>query len=93
MQQSREFKKQGDRGGNYGGGFNRSNITFEDQFHPEWIEKGVNMATIKFAEKFGSFLVKNGLTTSQIRNVFGEIKRIQMKSFEVEKTSFYLLIL
>ena len=27
----------------------------------------------------------------QIRNVFGEIKRIQMKGFENEKASFFLL--
>lgn len=40
-------------------------------------------------------IIKNnkeeGLTTSQIRNVFGEMRRIQMKGYEEEKTSFLLL--
>jgi CRISPR-associated protein Csm2 len=57
----------------------------------EWIAMGINDKTVEFAEEVGKFLAGNRLTTSQIRNVFGELKRIQMKGFESEKTSFYLL--
>lgn len=64
---------------------------FTGEFNPEWIKTGVNMDTVNFAEKFGKYLADNGLTTSQIRNIFGEIKRIQMKKFEYGKSSFYLL--
>ena len=37
------------------------------------------------------FMAKNGLTNSKIRSIYGEIKRIQMGSFEKERSSFYLL--
>ena len=46
---------------------------------------------IDFSEKAGKFMAKNGLTNSQIRNVFGEIKRIQMAGYEKDKASFLLL--
>ena len=36
-------------------------------------------------------MVKGELTNSKIRNVYGEIKRIQMGGFEKNKSSFYLL--
>lgn len=65
--------------------------TFNIPFQPVWIIDGINQHTVDFAEKLGQFLSKNGLTTSQIRNVFGEIKRIQIKGFEKEKSSFVLL--
>lgn len=43
-----------------------------------WIMQGIGKDTVDFAEEFGEYLVR-GLSTSQIRNVFGEVKRIQMK--------------
>lgn len=39
----------------------------------------------------GRQLAKEGLTTSQIRNVFGEMRKIQMNGFNGEKASFLLL--
>lgn len=36
-------------------------------------------------------MAKNGLTNSKIRSIYREIKRIQMGTFEEEKSSFYLL--
>ena len=44
-----------------------------------WIQEEFESDTIEFAEKFGTFLVKNRLTTSQIRNIYGEVKRIESK--------------
>lgn len=44
-----------------------------------WIQEEFTPQTIEFAEIFGSYLVQNKLTTSQIRNIFGEVKRIQGK--------------
>lgn len=60
-------------------------------FNPEWIEKGITQETVEFSDQLGKFIKENGLSSSQIRNVFGEIKRIQMKGFDTEKASFYLL--
>jgi CRISPR-associated protein Csm2 len=64
---------------------------FTRDFKNDWITRGIDKECIRFAEEFGKFLKDNQLTTSQIRNVFGELKRIQMRGFEKEKTAFLLL--
>lgn len=46
-------------------------------FEGRWIQDTFDDKTISFAETFGKYLVENRLTTSQIRNVFGEVKRIE----------------
>ena len=71
-----------------------------------WITKGMDENAITFAEEFGLNLCdkqkpdeksvgRNAMTTSQIRNVFGEVKRIQAKSqgqeFEKFQSEFFLL--
>lgn len=63
------------------------------QFEPYWIKNGITDATIIFANEFGRDLANNGkgLTTSQIRNFFGELRRIQMNGIEKEFSSFLLL--
>lgn len=45
----------------------------------KWLTEGIDQTAIAYAEKFGEYLANNKLSTSQIRNVFGEVKRIQMK--------------
>ena len=59
-------------------------------FKIEWITQGIDKDGIKFADDFGKFLSRP-LSTSQIRNIYGELKRIQMKGFKSEKTAFILL--
>jgi CRISPR-associated protein Csm2 len=63
---------------------------FLADFKTDWIKVGINMECIEYTDKFGKALCRE-LTTSQIRNVFGELKRIQMKTFDLAKTSFLLL--
>jgi CRISPR-associated protein Csm2 len=46
---------------------------------PAWLKAGLDKHAIDFAEDFGTWLAVNQLTTTQIRNIYGEIKRIQMK--------------
>ena len=77
-----------------------------NNFRSEWIssEGEFNDDTIRFAEEFGKRLCALGpnnrpgndaLTTSQIRNYFGEVKGIQAKirkeDFNKHKVSFLLL--
>ena len=62
------------------------------EFKNEWIAQKLDSACIAYAEKLGQYLVENKFTTSQIRNVYGEIKRIQMKGFQQNKTPFLLLL-
>jgi len=42
----------------------------------QWIQEGFEEKTIEYAEEFGRFLKDNRLTTSQIRIIFGEVRRI-----------------
>ena len=63
----------------------------ENQYDSNWIKNGANESVIKWAEDSGRFMAENGLTSSKIRNIYGEIKRIQMGGFDKEKSSFYLL--
>lgn len=87
-------------GGNNGGNFpqgdrpSRSDIFWSNlnpAYNCEWITNEATPNLVDFAEKVGEFMANNGLTNSKIRNVYGEIKRIQMGEFEREKSSFYLL--
>ncbi len=66
-------------------------------FKKEWIINGADPEMNTFAKDAGEYLAgdpenkKDGLSTSAIRNIYGEIKRIQT-NFNRNKTSFYLLL-
>lgn len=71
-----------------------------NEFKKEWISDGISETTVDYAEKFGKYLCdiqpdnrlgRMAMTTAQIRNVFGEVKRIQAKGYNEEKASFLLL--
>lgn len=63
----------------------------------KWVKNGIDSETITKTFDWGKTLVEpdgrsfEGLTTSQIRTVFGELKRIQLNGYKSEKTSFLLL--
>jgi CRISPR-associated protein Csm2 len=61
------------------------------KFKHEWITTQITEDCIQFTEEFGKYLVDKRFTTSQIRIVYGEIKRIQMSGFSGHKTDFLLL--
>ena len=63
----------------------------QNRVNNSWITNGVGNDMVDFADKSGKFMANNGLTNSKIRGVYGEIKRIQMATFEKEKAAFYLL--
>ena len=63
---------------------------WKSDFKKEWITDGIDKNGVKFTDDFGRFLSRQ-LSTSQIRNIYGELKRIQMKGFANEKTAFILL--
>lgn len=60
-------------------------------FDPKWIADEATEPLVLFAEMAGEFMAKNNLTNAKIRNVYGEIKRIQTGGFENLKASFFLL--
>jgi len=83
--------------GRQGGGYFQKDPGAQDffndklSFDPNWIKSGADKALVSFAEIAGKYMAKNKLTNSKIRNIYGEIKRIQMGEFEKEKSSFFLL--
>lgn len=60
-------------------------------FNQEWIKNKLDYEAIQMAEELGQFLAEKKLSMNQIRNFFGEVKRIQMKDVEKEETAFLLL--
>lgn len=72
------------------------------ELNPKWLEEanGLPSEAVDFAEKLGEVLVDmqnngrpgfNQMTTSQVRNFFGEMRRIQMKGFEKNRGAFHML--
>ena len=66
------------------------NFFKELNFQSKWITEGADRDMVVFADKCGKYMAHD-LTKSQIRNVFGEIKRIQLKGFDEAKSAFVLL--
>lgn len=66
-------------------------IFAKNKFLVSWIENGADEALPDYAEFMGKEMADNKLTSSKIRSVYGEIKRIQIGEFAKEKSSFYLL--
>jgi CRISPR-associated protein Csm2 len=62
-------------------------------FQPVWIDEGIKAGAIEYAEQLGRRLVDERFTTSQIRNFYGELKRIQLKKItdSKQKSAFHLL--
>lgn len=76
----------------YDGQYDQSvKMNFVAEFDEKWITNEITKPCIEYTKNFGSFLANNKLSSSQIRNVYGELKRIQMKGFEKERTAFLLL--
>ena len=77
-------------------------MDFKETFNPDWIKKGIDRECIDFTEALGKHLCDinekgfsgpAALTTAQIRNFFGEVKRIQLNGIEkVNNRSAFLLI-
>jgi CRISPR-associated protein Csm2 len=68
-----------------------------DEVEQEWITKCLTDKAATFAENFSKHLTtdnpnsREALTTNQIRNFFGEVRKIQMGGFEKNKGSFVML--
>ena len=72
-------------------------MNYNADFNSNWIRNKIDEKAIEFAERFAGEILANrrkGLSTSQIRNFYGELKRIQMKGISTDtkaKTDFILL--
>jgi len=63
---------------------------YDSEFKPEWITEKIDEEGINYLENLGFYLTDkraetdnspgySAMTTSQVRNIFGEIKRIQLQ--------------
>lgn len=48
----------------------------------DWVTQKIGKDAIGFAEWFGRELAYDRFSNSQIRNIFGEVKRMEMKGYE-----------
>ncbi|KXX69435.1 type III-A CRISPR-associated protein Csm2 [Flammeovirga sp. SJP92] len=71
-----------------------------NEIKSSWIKEGMDREAVKFAETLAKELVdlndrgftgRNAMTTSQVRNFFGEVRRIQMKGSNQNQSDFYML--
>jgi CRISPR-associated protein Csm2 len=75
-----------------------------NDFKTEWISDRIDERTVTFADSFGKHLCditpdnrigRMAMTTTQIRNVFGEVKRIEARmkanDYDKERSAFLLL--
>lgn len=60
-------------------------------FNDVWITDKADRNMIMFAEEVGKVTANKRLSVSQIRNIFGEIKRIQTAGFDNSKSAFIML--
>lgn len=54
-------------------------LNFVRKFNPSWISNGFTEETIHFAEEFGKYCQNKKLSSTQLRNIFGELKNIQLR--------------
>jgi CRISPR-associated protein Csm2 len=80
---------------------------YKNALKSEWINNEIDAHCIEFMEKFGLYLCdkkditdrfpgRNAVTTSQMRNIFSEVKRIEVKltgekKWEQERSKILLL--
>lgn len=60
-------------------------------FQGDWVADRIVNDSVVYAEKLGGRLKNDGFTSSQFRNFYGELKRIQLKGIESNISSFHLL--
>lgn len=74
---------------------NENGITQTYNFQATWIKDNLTEESIHFANCFAKSVLaayNGGISTSQFRNFYGELKRIQLKGLQSEKAAFYLLL-
>lgn len=59
--------------------FSNSELPDPKQKMKDWVKKGIDKDLITFSDSFGEHMRDDNLKANQIRNIFGEIKKIQLK--------------
>jgi CRISPR-associated protein Csm2 len=81
-QQHKKGPHQGaNRGNTQPRGEDNSHEKYENDFQPKWVQdpNGFDESAIKYCKEYGEYLKNKELNTTQLRNIFGELRRIQLK--------------
>lgn len=61
------------------------------RFKPEWITNEVDDDCINLCEDLAKSMVDSEISSSFLRNIFGELRRIEAGGFETHRAEFVLL--
>ena len=86
MRDNRNPQQNRNRGSQHGGNRGPTRVTLNKKVITEGGE-----SLVKEAEQRGQQLAKQGLTTSQIRNIYGAVKKMQMKGGELDTHKLLML--
>lgn len=68
------------------------NVTdIKRQFNPNWITTAVDEECINLCEQLAKEMADAKISSSFLRNIFGELRRIEAGGFEKNRTAFVLL--
>lgn len=75
---------------------NKRNFSSESRpfgltFERRWVTEGIDAAGVTYCDKLGHYLCDNNMSKTQMRNIFNEIKRIELKGYANEQVNFQLL--
>jgi CRISPR-associated protein Csm2 len=71
------------------------NEKFKVKLMEQWIRDGIDSDAVLYAEDLGRYLADSKYSTSQIRNVYGEVKRIELKKggiLNIDSYSSFLML-
>lgn len=61
------------------------------RFRPEWITTGVDDACMELCEELAKDMVAKRVSSSFLRNIFGELRRLEAGDFETHRAEFVML--
>lgn len=70
---------------------NSGNRSQFESFRSEWITDGADSSMVAYCETLARELANKRISSSQLRNIYGEVMRIKQKGYEKMKTDFLLL--
>lgn len=70
--------------------FSPESRPFGFTFERRWVTDGIDAAGVTYCKELSQYLYKT-ITITQLRNIFNEIKRIELKGYANEQVNFQLL--
>lgn len=85
------YGQQNGQGGGNKGDKPAKNYAISGRFKSEWITTGVNDACMELCEELAKDMVDKKVSSSFLRNIFGELRRLEAGDFENHRSEFVML--